>query len=107
MKKRRVSREVVIQIMFQLESQNAILKNQIDAELPKKIDNLSVLISNFINNFYLKDKSNIDVLFIETLLKGIINNISLIDSKIQAKSSKWRLERMDRSEEHTSELQSH
>ena len=29
------------------------------------------------------------------ILKGIINNISLIDSKIQAKSSKWRLERMD------------
>lgn len=95
MKKRRVSREVVIQIMFQLESQNAILKNQIDVELPKKIDNLSIIISNFINNFYLKDKSNIDVLFVENLLKGTINNISSIDSKIQAKSNKWRLERMD------------
>ena len=95
MKRKRISREVVIQIIFQLETQNAILKNQINTELPKKIDNLSSFISTFINNFYLKDKSNIDVLFVEELLKGVLNSLAVIDANIQSKSDKWRIERMD------------
>lgn len=95
MKRKRISREVVIQIIFQLETQNAILKNQINTELPKKIDNLSSFIATFINNFYLKDKSNIDVLFVEELLKGVLNNLAVIDTNIQSKSDKWRIERMD------------
>lgn len=95
MKKRRISREVAMQIIFQLEAQGIIPRKQVDDIAFKNIENLDVLIGHFINNFYIKDKLNIDVLFVEELIKGVLLNLFKIDSKIDDKSDKWRLERMD------------
>jgi N utilization substance protein B len=95
MKKRRISREVAMQIIFQLEAQGIIPRKQVYDIAFKNIENLDVLIGHFINNFYIKDKLNIDVLFVEELIKGVLLNLFKIDSKIDDKSDKWRLERMD------------
>lgn len=95
MKKRRLSREVTMQILFQMEAQGIIEKKQLTDTQMAKVSDFSSLISSFVNNFYLKDKSNIEIPFVGELLQGTLRNLVSIDEKIDKVSSKWKIERMD------------
>ena len=94
MKERRLSREIVMQVLFLWEAQGLLLRlNKQDA---RKLDNdeISTFLGQFLHNFYHKDKINIDINFIIELISGTLESISKIDRLIAANSTKWRIERM-------------
>ena len=95
MKERRISREVSMQILYQWEQQGLLLR--IHEKNPTFIDNIDLIsfLSHFLHNFYVRDKTKIDTIFIVELVKGSIYSLVEIDKMIDETSSKWKLSRMD------------
>ena len=94
MKERRISREIVMQVLFLWEAQGLLSRlNTQDAE---KLDTheISIFLGQFLHNFYNKDKIKIDISFIIGLISGTLESISKIDHLIDSNSTKWRIERM-------------
>lgn len=95
MKDRRIAREIAMQVLFQWEAQGQLLrKNNSETSTIQLID-IEYFLGQFLHNFYLKDKSKIDIKFIAQLLFGTLHSIHKIDELLDKTSTKWKLNRMD------------
>lgn len=94
MKDRRIAREVAMQVLFQWEAQGNLSRKN-EAGSPIKLVDIEYFLGQFLHNFYVKDKSKIDIRFIAQLLYGTLNAIQQIDEMIDKVSAKWKLSRMD------------
>ena len=95
MNTRRISREVAMQVLFQWEAQGQLLRHHLAP--PEYSNNLNIegFLGQFLRNFYLKDKSGIDIGFTAKLIANTIENIVQIDQLIDEASEHWRISRMD------------
>lgn len=95
MKDRRIAREIAMQVLFQWEAQGQLSrKNEGESSAIKLVD-VEYFLGQFLHNFYVKDKTKIDLKFIAQLLFGTLNSINKIDELLDKTSSKWKLSRMD------------
>lgn len=95
MKDKRIAREVAMQVLFQWEAQGQLDKNSKTPNTRIKQADVEHFLGHFLHNFYIKDKSKIDIRFTAKLLLGTIDNIDKIDAMIEKKSAKWKIDRMD------------
>lgn len=93
MKERRLAREVVMQVLFQWEAQGVLERHHKEALVFDSI-NVDHFLGHFIATFYVRPEK-IDQAFAKKLLKGILVSLVPIDALLEAKSAKWKLERMD------------
>ncbi len=94
MKDRRIAREVAMQVLFQWEAQGNLSRKN-DSGTAIKLVDIEYFLGQFLHNFYMKDKSKIDIRFIAQLLYGTLNSIDKIDEVIDKISAKWKISRMD------------
>jgi N utilization substance protein B len=95
MKDRRIAREIAMQVLFQWEAQGQLSrKNEGEASAIKLMD-VEYFLGQFLHNFYVKDKTKIDLKFIAQLLFGTLTSINKIDELLDKTSTKWKLSRMD------------
>ncbi len=84
-----------MQVLFQWEAQGQLSrKNEGEASAIKLMD-VEYFLGQFLHNFYVKDKTKIDLKFIAQLLFGTLTSINKIDELLDKTSTKWKLSRMD------------
>lgn len=92
---KRLIREIIMQLLFQWEMQGIIeKKNEINI---KKFsdENLKIVLSQFISNFYTKDQAKINIEQITKLLQDILENLIEIDKIIEKHMTNWQLSRLN------------
>ena len=95
MKEQRLAREIAMQLIYQWELQGKLLrKHETTPDFISAI-NLQNFLGHFLHNFYPKDKSELDMPKVISLVKGTIAAVVKIDHALDEVSIRWKLERMD------------